>query len=73
MAQKRKYRHLLGTYMIGEAQKAVELAQRQFDILDKEGELLKGKDMRYVEISVYLVDFTPESPLNNDNKTEGTP
>lgn len=56
----KKHRHLLGIYKIGEAEKAVELAKAQFQNLVKRGELLKGKDMGYVQIEVYLVDGEPE-------------
>ncbi len=65
----RKYSHLLGSFKIGEAQKAVELAQRQLSILDKQGELLKGANMAYVEIRVFLVDYTPEVSVVQE-KTE---
>jgi hypothetical protein len=66
----KEYRHLLGTYKIGERESALKLAEEQFEILVKRGELSK-RNMARVEISVYLVDHTPEKISIQDNPEKG--
>ena len=51
----KNHRYLLGRFKIGQIDEAIKLATEQFQILVKEGELTKGKDMSYVEIDIFLV------------------